>query len=122
MQNNFSNNSKESFLAEFNSLDTITKRFEFWNDKLGQPYISFLFLTSPYYYYSRTFDESETAFRMEDFIILPTQDEFSDYNNLVFNQFRKYFDQRSVKIPLFDLEGMKNKYLEDLENAINKEI
>jgi hypothetical protein len=119
MQNSFTDDSKPALIKDFRSLKTVDAKFNFWDKNLNQPYILFLFETSPYNDFAGTPIQDEIIQEFQDFIIQPSNNQIRDYNLQLIKEYRQHY-KRGMSIELLDMDALK-KDLEELESSKNKE-
>jgi hypothetical protein len=86
----------KQLLKQFRSLNTIEEQFNFWNEKLKQPYIIFLFETSFYQDFEDACERSEIIKEFKDFVIKPPQKQFGEYNWKLVEQYSMHHSQMGV--------------------------
>jgi len=121
MQINFTPEEKIQLIKRFKSLKTLKQKFKFWEEKLKMNYIFFLFLDNRYYYFSRTFQESEKVFWLKNFQIRPTSDQVKSYNLFVAEQSKIHMKKANVKIEIYDHDDLFEKFNDQLNDTVNKE-
>src|SRR6476660_1872901 len=102
----FTTEQKQVLLSEYSALNTISKRFEFWQKKLKTKYILFV-LAGSVYNQNKESEESEKLFTTYyDFKIIPlSKEEILDYNIQLFQEYKYYVD---CKRKVYDIEDMIN--------------
>lgn len=111
---------RQKLLKEFTSLKGISAKFQFWKSKLKTEYITFLFLESPYY--QRTIPESEIAFSLRDFTILPNEKELEEYHKTILKQYTNHVKKSGEKSKLLDLQQLVEDFNSDLQNSSSADI
>ena|SRR5436190_8120956 len=115
MQNNLTEAQRPALAKAFKSLKALDEQFDFWDKKLGHPYIIFLFFNSPYHDLAGTPIQDERILQFKEFIINPLPSQYLEYNLKVIEQYQQHYKRMNLKTELLEITTLKNEYYESLE-------
>lgn len=101
----------------FNSLETVSEKFDFWENSLNYNYIRFFIANSNS---ANTHNTVSVFDQFSEFRIHPKTDEYFVYNNLILKNYRSRFELIPKMGMLLNLEKLQEGFEKAVESTINK--